>query len=409
MEQTFRQLQFNFGLLAALRTGLTRVMRWHLMEVFAIALGNPVAPVKEHAPRRIGNRLGEVSVLDHIAGFKFLSNDRIEIFVVKKLVGGFCDKVKALTCNNICLFRQSVFRLIPASAPIRLARKVALKFHEFLFRLSIKARVGYLLTPRVRQIRLYSHIHTTSGCRNTRHRVRHFTHDEAIPPPRRLFERDLFRVSDKRTVLADFHFTEFWHFQTVIPSACFTDRVLTNTDICVFILNFVFSQVPRQRTDRTLELRISFFLRTFATSATEVFMCRVSAFDRRDLHILWMLGIVRGGGAECLQMVDLVIHRHRLATIVPHLRTHLEHVVLELLLVFQLRKKPLLLHLCRRYRIFECAFHNVFTSHVFNPFQVGRQTHNLAIALEMSANVILYLYYISDGMSNIFWCFGPFQ
>ena len=46
-------------------------------------------------------------------------------------------------------------------------------------------------------------------------------------------------------------------------------------------------------------------------------------------------------------MLFLVITRHRFTAIIPHLRTHLEHVVLELLLVFQLRKKPRLLGLCR--------------------------------------------------------------
>jgi len=46
-------------------------------------------------------------------------------------------------------------------------------------------------------------------------------------------------------------------------------------------------------------------------------------------------------------MVDLVIHRHRLASILPHLIPHLEHVVLQLLLVLKLHKKPLLLRFRR--------------------------------------------------------------
>ena len=38
-------------------------------------------------------------------------------------------------------------------------------------------------------------------------------------------------------------------------------------------------------------------------------------------------------------MVYLVIQRYRDTAILPHLRTHLEHVILQLLLMFQLRKK----------------------------------------------------------------------
>ena len=167
MEQTFRQLQFDSGLLATLRTGLTRMVRWHLMEMFTITFGYPVAPLKEHTPSRVRDRLGEVSVLYHIARFKFLGNNGIKTFVMEKGVSRFRYKVKTLTGNNICLFCQCVFRLIPSSALILLARQVAVKFHEFAFRLSIKARVGYLLTFRSRQKVLYANIHTTSGFRDT--------------------------------------------------------------------------------------------------------------------------------------------------------------------------------------------------------------------------------------------------
>ena len=89
MEQTFRQLQFNFGFLATFRTGLTGMVRRHLMEMLAVAFSNPVAPVKEHTPSRVRDRLGKVSVLYHIARFKFLCDNRIKTFVVKKGVGGF--------------------------------------------------------------------------------------------------------------------------------------------------------------------------------------------------------------------------------------------------------------------------------------------------------------------------------
>ena len=84
MEQTFRQLQFDFGLLTAFRTGLTRVVWWHLMEMLTVAFSNPVAPVKEHTPSRVRDRLGKVSVLYHIARFKFLCDNRINPFVMEK-------------------------------------------------------------------------------------------------------------------------------------------------------------------------------------------------------------------------------------------------------------------------------------------------------------------------------------
>jgi hypothetical protein len=319
------------------------------MEMLTIAFCNPVAPLKEHTPRRVRDGLGEVSVLYHIAWLKFLGNNRIKTFVMKEVIDGFCEKVKALAGNNIGLLRQCILRFIPPSAPILLSREVAVKFHEFAFGLSVKARVGYLLAIRSRQKVLYAYIHTTSGFRDTGERVRHFANDKAIPTACRLFQRDLFRISEEPTVLADFDFTEFRHFQSVLPRTCFTDRILTDT--------FVFAQIPCQRANGTLELRIPLFLRSLFATALKMLMCCVHPFDGLHLHILWMLGIVRVGGAKMRQMIYLVIHRHRLATIRPHLRTHLEHVVLELLLVFQLRKKPRLLGLCRIYRIFECAFH----------------------------------------------------
>ena len=137
MEQTFRQLQFNRRFLTAFRTGLTRVVGRHLMEVFTIAFCDPVTPLKEHTPRRVRNRLRKVSVLYHIARFEFLPNDRIKIFVVKKFIRCFREKVKPLTRHNIGLLRQCVFRLIPPFALIRLSRQVAVKFHKFAFSSSV--------------------------------------------------------------------------------------------------------------------------------------------------------------------------------------------------------------------------------------------------------------------------------
>ena len=320
----------------------------------SVAFSNPVAPVKEHTPSRVRDRLGKVSVLYHIARFESLCNNSIKTFVVEKGVSRFCDEVKTLAGDNIRLFCQCVFRLIPSSALVLLARQVAVKFHEFAFGLSVKARVGYLLAIRSRQKVLYAYIHTTSGFWDTGNRIRHFRNDKAIPPACRLFQRDLFRVSEEPTVLADFDFTEFRHFQAVIPRTCFTDRILTDTFTC---LKFGFAQRPRERTHRTLEARrtLLFLFRVF-TSAKEVFLRCVNTFDSGYLHILWVFGIMRVF-TEFRQMLFLVITRHRFTAIIPHLPTHLEHVVLELLLVFQLRKKPRLLGLCRIYRIFECAFH----------------------------------------------------
>ena len=372
MEHAFRQLQFEWRFLTAFRTGLAGIVWRHLMEMFTLALCYPVAPVKEHPPRRISNRLGKVAVLHHVTRSKFLSNHCIKSFVVKKLICCFRDKIKTLTGNNIRLLCQRVFRLIPAFAPVLLARKGSLQAYQLLFRLSIKSGIGFPLTFGSRQKRVCPDIDTTSRFGNTFGCVRHFTDDEAIPAACRLFQRDLFRVSIERPVLADSNFTEFRHFQTVVPSACFTDWILTNPFTC---LECVFSQRPRQGMNGTLESRIPLFLHTFATSAAEMFMCGVDALDCRDLHILRVIGIMRVRGAKVLQMVNLVIHRHRLLTILPHLMTHLKHIVLQLLLVPKLRKKPLLLYFSRIRTIFKCLLQGFHVSR-FYPLQSGRQTRH---------------------------------
>ena len=380
MEDAFRQLQFNRRFLTAFRTGLARVLRWHLMEMFAIALCQPVTPVKEHSPRRIRNRLGEVSVFDHVAWLQVLGDDRVKAVVVKKFVGGFGDKIKTLTSNNICLFCQSVFCLIPPLAPIRLTTEILLKFREFAFGLSIKARIRYLLTFRSRQKVVCADIHTTSGFRNTFQRVRHFANDKDIPTPRRLFQRDLFRVSDEPTVLTDFDFTEFRHFQQVLPSACFTNRILTDTFTC---FKLVFSQTPRQRSHRGFVARVSFFLRTLFATALKMLMGCVNSLNCRYLHILGMFGIVRSGSAQVLQMVNLIIKRYRLATIVPHLIPHLEHIVLQLLLMAQLRKKPTFLCFRRIRTVFKGLFHGLSRITPLTPSQwVGNRHGTLRLRCE---------------------------
>ena len=106
MEHAFRQLQFDFGFLATLRTRLARVVWRNLMEMLAVALGNPFTPIKEHTPRCIGNAFGKVSVADHVARFEFLSNDSIKVLVMENPISRFSDKVEALAGNNIRLFRE---------------------------------------------------------------------------------------------------------------------------------------------------------------------------------------------------------------------------------------------------------------------------------------------------------------
>ena len=268
---------------------------------------------------------------------------------------------------------------------------------KFTLRLAVKARIRYLLSIRSREKVLCANVNTDSRLRNTFYRVWHFADDKAIPATCRLFQRDLFRVSDKRTVHSDFDFcefwrgvarlhresvvplgiptvtlslqrlarpmgwlpeaqstspkseTEFWHFQSIIPCVCFTNRILTNT--------FRLSQAPRHRANRTLKSRVSLFLRIFFTSRKKVLVRLINAFDGRYLHILRMLVSVMRVFTEFHKVVDLVVHRHRYTAIIPHLRTHLKHIVVQLLLIFQLRKKPSLLIKCRIHPIFECALH----------------------------------------------------
>jgi len=107
-------------------------------------------------------------------------------------------------------------------------------------------------------------------------------------------------------------------------------------------------------------------------------------YNGRYLQVLWMIGIVRSGSTEVLQMINLVIHRHRLASIVPHLIPHLEHVVLQLLLVAQLRKKPTILCFRRIRTIFESVFHGFSRITPLTPYQWVGPTHCRETTLIMS-------------------------
>ena len=146
------------------------------------------------------------------------------------------------------------------------------------------------------------------------------------------------------------------------PCTCFNNRLLA-------LVSFRLSQTPGERTDRSLIARVAFFIRTLFAPALKMLMCSVYAFEGLRLHILWMFGIVRGGSVKFRQMVDLIIKRHEFASIFPHLRTHLEHVVLELLLVFQRRKKPLLLQRRGICAVFKCAFHRLSRFTSLTPFK----------------------------------------
>lgn len=121
------------------------------MEMFTITFGYPGTPFEERAPRRIGDRLGKVSVFDHVTRFKFLRDNRIKPFVVKQVIDGFRDKVKALTHNDISLLGECVFRLIPPMALVLLTGKGSVQAYQLLFGLAVKARIEYFLTSRGRQ------------------------------------------------------------------------------------------------------------------------------------------------------------------------------------------------------------------------------------------------------------------
>ena len=220
------------------------------MKMLADSLGNPLAPIKEHTPRGIGDRF-RMPTSHHTFYAYLLSNNGIITFVVVEIVSRLCYEVKAFTCDPIMVFRKGVACLRVASTAFLLTSQRLLQGCRFLFLCIPIARIRNGIAIGVGQKLFSPDIHTTSGLRDTRKPGnRHFTNDEGIPTARRLFQRDLFRVSTQRAVHSDLDFTEFRNFQPVKACACFSDWTLTNT--------FRLSQTPRQRTDRTLELRVSF-------------------------------------------------------------------------------------------------------------------------------------------------------
>ncbi len=84
------------------------------------------------------------------------------------------------------------------------------------------------------------------------------------------------------------------------------------------------------------------------------------------------------------QMCLLIITRHRDTSIVPHLRTHLEHIVLQLLLMAELRKKPTFLCFRRLRTELECHFHDFSRITPLTPYQWVGPTRYQAVTLIMS-------------------------
>ena len=345
------------------------------MEMFTVSLGYPAAPLKEHTPRCVRDRFCKMSIFHHVTWLQGFSNNCINLLVMEEPICCLCNEIQTLASNDIVQDSQCFLCFIPPVTSVTLPRQGTLKFCQLTFRLSVKARQRYsprfagLIPLRYRlPIRggekvLRADIHTTSGFRDTRYCVWHINYDKNVPASSRLFQRDSFRVSDEWTVLADRHFTEFRHFQQVMSSVRFLYRVLTNT--------FLFPQTPSQRPNDFFVAWMPFFFSAFLTP-TEVGLKRfVDTFDSRNLHILGVLAVMRVVLTQMCQMVNLVIKRDGDTAILPHLRTHLEHVVLQFFLMPQFRKKPGLL--CRLWicTIFKGAFH---ASHVsrFYPLISGR-------------------------------------
>ena len=383
MEYTLRQLHLSRQPLTAIRARLAGIVGRHLMEMFTVPLGYPAAPLEEHPPRCVRDGLCKVSVFHHVAWFEVFSNDCVDGLVVKKIVCCLCNKVQTLASNDIVQDSQCFFRLIPPAATILLPRQVTLKFCQLTFRLSIKAWIRDCFAIRGGEKVLRADIHTTSGLRHTRHRVWHINYDKNVPTASRLLQRDFFRVSDEWTVLTYGNVTEFRHFQQIVPRVCFLTRLLANA--------FVLPQTPCQRPDRFLIARVAFLFSAFLASAKEVLKRYVDTFDSGNLHILWVLAVMRVVLTQMCQMVDLIVKRDGDTAVFPHLRTHLEHVVLQFFLMPQFRKQPGLLCRLWIYTIFKGAFHGCRVSR-FYPLYSGREARYREVTLYMLPNAIYILY-----------------
>ena len=367
MERTLRQLHFSLQTLATIRACLTGIVGRHLMEMFTVPLGYPTTPLKKHPPRCVRDRLCKVSVLNHVAWFEVFSNDCVDGLVVKKIVCCLCNKVQTLASNDIVQDSQCVFCFMPPVTSVTLPRQGTLKFCQLTFCCAVKSGVRYRLPIRGGKKVLRAYVYTTSGLRHTRHRVWHINYDKSIPASSRLFQRDFFRVSDEWTVLTDGNVTEFRHFQQIVPRVCFLTRLLTNA--------FVLPQTPSQRPNDFFVAWMAFFFSAFLTPTEVVLKRFVDTFDSGNLHILGVLAVMRVVLTQMCQMVNLVIKRDGYTAVFPHLRTHLEHVVLQFFLMPQFRKKPGLL--CRLWicTVFKSSFHGCRVSR-FYPLLSGRQARH---------------------------------
>ena len=59
------------------------------MEMLAITFRYPLTPIKEHTPRRISNRLGEMAVSNHVAWLELLGNNCVKTSIGEKVYGQF--------------------------------------------------------------------------------------------------------------------------------------------------------------------------------------------------------------------------------------------------------------------------------------------------------------------------------
>ena len=195
MERTLRQLHFCIQTLATIRACLTGMVRWHLMEMFTVPLGYPVTPLKEHPPRRVRDRLCEVSIFHHVARLQVFSNNCVDGLVMEEIVCCLCNEIQTLTGNDIVQNGQGFLCFMPPVTSVTLPRQVTLEFNQPAFCCSVKSGIRYRLPIRGGKKVLRAYVYTTSRFWHTRYRVWHINYDKNVPASSRLLQRDSFRVS----------------------------------------------------------------------------------------------------------------------------------------------------------------------------------------------------------------------
>ena len=182
-----RQRHLVFHTLATIGTRLGG-MRWiNGVEVFAVSFSNPLQPLKEHAPSDIVDRLAHVVAFHHAFDVQILNDNGIIAFVVIQPVNRLCYEVKALAGNLIVLLCEGVSRFPIAFTVFLLPRQLTLQLGKFLFASFIETAVANLFAVRGDNKLFCPNVHTTSRFRDTRHRIRDFANDKAIPATCRLF------------------------------------------------------------------------------------------------------------------------------------------------------------------------------------------------------------------------------